>query len=83
MYKIGDKLLCIKSSYYNNGHDVIMNNIYTIIDIYIGIDGVYYKIDDGAQPFGENSLFSKRFILDVKYQRKQKLEKLCLNQEIE
>ena len=89
MYKVGEKLVCIKSTNYGKGfYDIVINNIYTITAVNIyhedGDDdeSIYYNINGQKSDFGAESKYSKNFI-SMKEYRKQKLNKICLNQEIE
>jgi hypothetical protein len=77
MYKVGEKLLCIKSSYYTDANNVIANNIYTVISVnMVNCDNIYYKINDGDMEFGNNSEYSRNFV-SITEQRKEKLNKIC------
>ena len=74
MYKVGDKLLCIKNTTRGYKHDrLIVGRIYTVLEIFKNS----YRIDDDEGWFDENSDYYNHFVLDVKYMRKEKLEKLC------
>jgi hypothetical protein len=82
MYKVGDKLLCIKSTNYGHAfYDVKINNIYTITDVKVYHENddddysVYYKIDGQRSDFGSESKYARNFI-SLKEYRKQKLKKL-------
>jgi len=85
MYKVGDKLLCIKSTNYGNGFtDIKINNIYTIVKVNNynddGDDSVYYTINNISIEFGSESKYAGNFI-SLKEYRKQKIKrinKLCL-----
>ena len=86
MFKVGDKLLCIKSTNYGRKfYDVKINNIYTITDVKLyhedGDDdySVYYKIDGQGSDFGAESKYARNFI-SMKEYRKQKLLKINSNQ---
>jgi len=64
MFKKGDRVICIDS---NGAEYLFVNKSYFVYDV---VDSEYLSVDGGLY-------MTRRFILDVKYQRKQKLDKLC------
>ena len=76
MYKVGDKIFCIRSSKFITSPNCEINKIYTIISVSEKYESIYYKIDDNSDEFVENSEYSSYFV-DLKEHRKQKLLKLC------
>jgi hypothetical protein len=66
MFKPGDRVICINN--WNLSDYLCINKTYIVVRC---VDTKYVDLNDGGQ------YSQSRFILDVKYQRKQKLEKLC------
>ena len=74
MFKPGDKVVCID----NQGIATIAQMYQKFTICSVSNYGKYVSIDKDREP----SLRTDRFELDIKEQRKLKLEKICLNQEI-
>ena len=81
MFKVGDRVKYVIDGKYDG---MTINNIYIIIDVDIDVDSgkEYLSVFDDSKRHMKK-LFSFRFELGIRDERKQKLEKLCLNQEIE
>ena len=70
MFKIGDEVMCINSKFFTN---ITENNFYIVINIAPIVGTILIKTDSGV----ENWFMVNRFILDIKYKRKQKLNNIC------
>ena len=74
MFKIGDRIKYVIDGKYDY---ITVNNIYIVIDTYIDIDSdEFVRITDDTG-YGTKDLFSYRFELCIRDQRKQKLQKIC------
>jgi len=74
MFNVGDRVKCIDAS----GQSLLIKGNYYIIK----------KMNSGSRLIGfdfddDSSWYAWRFEIDIKVQRKEKLEKICLSQEIE
>jgi len=82
MFKIGDKVICIdnfltKGLSYNKTYEVL--NVIKV-ESALGDDLLIKVINDKNN---HNHYSSKRFKLDIKQKRKEKLKEICLKSEIE
>jgi len=84
MLKIGDKLICMC----DDNIDLTKHKIYVIINFEISLESIILKNDKNQSVRftmfpDEYNLSYKNWFCDFKEYRKQKLKKLCLNQETE
>jgi len=79
MFKEGDRVKYVVDG---NFKHLTLNKTYTVIDVKNTNFNEYILVTDDTN--SDTRMFlSTRFILDIKYQRKQKIQKLCLKKEIE
>jgi len=78
MFKVGDKVKCVSPISFV-GHEFDLDKDRTYIIRQVNTDTI--NLEHQKNPMVNNTYFSytkTRFILDVKEQRKQKLNKICL-----
>jgi len=79
MFKQGDRVKYVVDGKYDN---MTLNNNYVVIYAYCDVDSdEYVRITDDTG-YETKDLFSYRFELCIRDQRKQKLKKICSKQEI-
>ena len=76
MFKPGDRVICIDIS---DSDNLTYKKVYTVLDVICDYKDYVDILDDNGN---QNTFYKKRFI-SLKDYRKQKLNKICLSQEIE
>jgi len=80
MFKVGDKVKCINNDSLKNC--LTINKIYIIEDCHIERNSEFVTIEKDDLNSRFSGIYSRRFILDVKELRKQKLKEICSKSEI-